>query len=78
MDIPDEVMRKFMNFERTARVKFCLNDSIQVKSGKYKGTHAAVISINSFMPEIEYLIESSDGYDLIVKQEEIELVQRRE
>ncbi len=67
-----EANKFWYNFEPIEGVLFGYNDSVLIKSGKYVGKYASVISLESLEPII-YLIEldSGDG-DIIIDESELE------
>ncbi len=74
MTISNELNDAFFSGQRRANIKFVINDTVLVISGKYKGKECAVISINSLNPEVSYTLEQLDGSGDIMKfQNEIEL-----
>jgi transcription antitermination factor NusG len=75
MRIPDEINDAFFAGKRSHKIKFVINDTVQVIYGKFKGTEAAVISVDSLEPEASYLLERFDGSkDIIVPQSSMKLV----
>ncbi len=68
----NEANKLWYNFQLIKGVLFGYNDSVRIKSGKYTGKYASVISLESLEP-ITYLVEldSNDG-DIIIVESELE------
>ena len=74
MTIFNELNDAFFSGQRNEKIKFVINDTVLVISGKYKGKECVVISINSLNPEVSYTLEQLDGSgDIMIFQKEIEL-----
>ena len=65
---------KFYNKERSAELRFVINDTVKYSAPKEKEIIGAVISIESTNPERTYLVEFSDGSDKIIHEKDLSLV----
>ncbi len=59
--IPSKFENDFFSGKKGELVKFCINDSVNILSGPYKGKSGAVISISSIEPEVVFVVELGDG-----------------
>jgi hypothetical protein len=59
--IPDDVSEDFYAGRKNERVRFSVNDGVEVLSGRHKGKVCAVITIEEVEPEVIYLVESGDN-----------------
>ena len=75
MIIPKEANDAFYSGRRSNKIKFVINDTVQIIDGDFEGKEAAVISIESIEPEVSFLLETFDGTgDIIIPQSSIKLV----
>nr|WP_319492529.1 KOW motif domain-containing protein [uncultured Desulfobacter sp.] len=75
MTIPKEIDEAFYLGQRSDQVKFVINDTVHVISGKHKGKESAVISINTIAPDVTYILENLDGSgDIIISQNAMKLI----
>lgn len=66
-DVPEAIVEAFYAGARTEEVPFAINDSVDVVEGPHSGKGGAVISIESFRPDVTLLVElGDDGIDIIV------------
>lgn len=73
--IPDKYQDDFYAEKRSEKIKFCINDGVEITSGEFKGILCAVISIQQIEPEVTFLVERGDtGESLIIKQSELRLL----
>ncbi len=56
MRIPEEIEKAFYAGVRHPQASLCLNDSVEVISGTYKGRGGAVISIVQLEPSPVFLV----------------------
>ncbi len=59
--INKEIEADFYAGNRSDKLPFVVNDSVEILQGDYKGRAAAVISAENVEPETTYLIELGDG-----------------
>ena len=52
-------------------IRFSLNETARISNGPHAGELVAIISIAAFEPELQYLVELSDGNDTVVKQADL-------
>ena len=75
MRISKEINDAFFAGVRNDKVKFVVNDTVHVTTGKYEGKEAAVISIDNLESETLYVLETFDGTGtIIVPQSSIKLI----
>ena len=68
-DIAD--INRWMAGEDINNVQFNLNDFVTIISGEFEGGTGSVISPEEFGNNPTYLIETSAGKDILVKQNEL-------
>ncbi len=70
--IPNKYQNDFFAGIRGDKVKYCINDCVEVISGKFEGIGCAVISIEQIDPEVILLVESGvTGESIKIKQSEL-------
>lgn len=66
-----EIDRRWMAREPVQGIAFLLNDSVQVTEGPSSGSRGSVVSLIDTTPEPVYLVETSDGKDVRLKQADL-------
>lgn len=67
-----EAHKHWYNLQPIEGVLFVYNDFVRIKSGKYAGEDASIISLESVEP-VTYLIELvSGGGDIVIIESELE------
>ncbi|MCG8685945.1 MAG: hypothetical protein MI892_13785 [Desulfobacterales bacterium] len=72
--ITREIDDLWYTFQKISGVEFMLNDSVSIIKGKKTGSVGAVISLNSLLPEPNYLVELSTGEDVDVFESQLEAI----
>jgi len=68
-----EIMDAFYAGRRSAAYPFAADDVVLVREGRKSGSLAAVISPQSIVPTVTYLVEYGDGSDDVVPLASLEL-----
>ena len=74
MTVSKEIRDSFYSGIKTKGMRFTINDSVKLLGGKHAGELGIVISVEAVAPEFEYLVETTQGKDIVVKQMNLELV----
>jgi len=67
-----EIQDSFFSGIKTVEMHYTINDAVTVVSGNNTGAVGSVISITEIEPELKYLIETSAGKDIEVKQSNLQ------
>jgi hypothetical protein len=75
MIIPSEINDAFFRGDRSERINYVINDTVEVTQGAYKRREGAIISIKSIEPETCYIVECFDGTgDIVIRQRDLKLL----
>ncbi len=75
MVISKEINDAFFRGERSEKIKYVINDTIEVTNGQHKGIEGAVISVETLAPEVTYIVECFDGTgDIVIPQKNLKLL----
>jgi len=70
--ISKEIQESFYSGNKTEEMHYTINDAVKVLSGDNAGDLGSVISIIEIEPAIKYLVETSTGKDIEVKQSNLQ------
>ena len=66
-DVPKASDEAFYSGRRSKQVPFAVNDTVEITGGPHVGRSGVVISIESFEPEVTFLVElGAEGADVVV------------
>jgi transcription antitermination factor NusG len=73
-DARNEMEHAFFAGHRSPTTPFVVNDSVEVIAGPHASRRGAVISIDTSAPEVQLRVELENGHDVLVRVQDIRLV----
>lgn len=71
-----DIGQAFLNREEIVGVLFIHNDYVRVVSGELSGSFGSLVTVLELEPEPLFILELETGFDVRVRQSEIELIER--
>jgi hypothetical protein len=68
MGVSKETQDGFYSGNKTEKMRYTINDPVELISGNNEGEKGSVISIIESEPEFKYLVELSTGKDIEIEQ----------
>lgn len=71
-----DIGQAFLDREAIPGVSFMHNDYVRVVSGELEGSSGSLVTVLELEPEPLFVLELETGFDVKVRQSEIELIAR--
>lgn len=73
---PLDIIQAFLDREAIPSVSFMHNDYVRVVSGALVGSRGSLVTVLELEPEPLFVLELESGFDIQVRQSEIQLIAR--